>query len=30
MYSTEVDISRYSNDEPLVSNTNDAALKAIL
>ena len=23
-------ISRYSNDEPLVSNTNDATLKAIL
>ena len=25
-----LDISRYSNDEPLVSNTNDATLKAIL
>ena len=25
-----LDISRYSNDEPLVSNTNDANLKAIL
>ena len=24
------DISRYSNDEPLLSNTNDATLKAIL
>ena len=25
-----LDISRYSNDEPLVSNTNDATLKAVL
>ena len=25
-----LDISRHSNDEPLVSNTNDATLKAIL
>ena len=24
------DISRYSNDKPLVSNTNDATLKAVL
>ena len=25
-----LDISRYSNNEPLVSNTNDTTLKAIL
>ena len=25
-----LDISRYSNDEPLVSNTNDVTLKAVL